>query len=76
MNKPLRRPLNVSLDPALVKEARDLHLNVSRACEAGLDSAVRQARRAAWLQENAAAIAEMNAWVAENDLPLAKHRLF
>ena len=71
-----RRPANLSLDTALVDEARALGLNLSAAAEAGLRAAVRQARAERWLAENAEALASSNAWVEAKGLPLARHRPF
>ncbi len=71
-----RRPANLSLDAALVDEARALGLNLSAAAEAGLRAAVSEARAARWLAENAEALASSNAWVEANGLPLSRHRPF
>ena len=71
-----RRPANLSLDAALVNEARALGLNLSAAAEAGLRAAVSEARAARWLAENAEALASSNAWVEVNGLPLSRHRPF
>lgn len=77
MHKPLRRKsTNVSLDPRLVEEAKVLGVNVSRACEAGLTTELREARRKQWIDENRDSIEAWNAWVAEHGLPLAKYRQF
>lgn len=66
-----KRPTNVSLDAALVDDARSLGVNVSAACEAGLRQELRTAREAAWLEENREAIASSNAFVEKYGLPLA-----
>ena len=71
-----RRPTNVSLDPNLVTEAREMGVNVSRACESGLVLELKKAREAKWRTENADAIAGWNAWTRENGLPLEKYRQF
>jgi antitoxin CcdA len=71
-----RKALNVSLDPALVSEARELGVNLSRAAETGLKDAVRKAKEEAWLRENAEAIRWINEWVEENELPLREYRDF
>lgn len=56
-----RRATNLMLDQVLVADARALGVNLSRAAEAGLRAAVREARAAAWRRENARAIASSNA---------------
>ena len=71
-----RRATNLSLDPALLREAKDLGVNISRAAEAGLREAVGGAKAAAWRRENAGAIASSNAWVEANGLPLERYRPF
>lgn len=74
--KSSRRSTSLTLDRALLDEARALKVNVSRAAETGLASAVRAARAKAWQEENADAIASSNAYVETHGLPLAKYRKF
>lgn len=80
MNAPtrtsLRRATNVSLDQSLVEAARELDINLSRACEQGLAREIKSTREARWLEENAEAIASWNDYVRTNGLPLAKYRRF
>lgn len=71
-----RKPTNLSLDRALLSEARTLGVNLSQAAEAGLRDAVRDAKATAWTRENAQALASSNDWVDRHGLPLARHRLF
>lgn len=71
-----RRATNVSLPAALISEARRLGINISQACERGLQEQVRQSRREAWLEENREAIESSNAWVEKHGLPLAEYRQF
>lgn len=71
-----RRPANISLDPRLVAEARELGVNLSRACERGLVAQLAEERARRWQEENAEAIASSNAYVEEKGLPLAEFRLF
>ena len=42
VTKPLRKPTNLSLDSALLKEAKALGINVSRSAEAGIAEAVKR----------------------------------
>jgi antitoxin CcdA len=67
---------NVSLDRALVDEAKALGVNISVASAWGLERAVAEARRERWLKDNRAALESSNAYIASNGLPLSKHRLF
>jgi antitoxin CcdA len=71
-----KRATNVSLPAKLIEEARSLNINISQACERGLEREVRQSRADKWREENREAIESSNAWVEKNGLPLAKHRLF
>lgn len=71
-----RKAINVSLDPRLVEEARELGVNLSRACEHGLYDVVRTERRRQWQKEHAEAIASSNAYVERHGLPRAKYRMF
>lgn len=70
------KPTNVSLDAALVEEAKQLGVNISLASAQGLEQAVKKARAKRWLEENREALESSNAWVEANGLPLAKYRLF
>ena len=73
---PFRRPTNLSLDASLVEQARELGINVSRACEDGLSDVVRAERRRRWIEENREAMEAANDWVARNGLPLERYRQF
>ena len=69
-------PTNVSLDAALVTEARELGVNISKASSAGLEMAVAKARRERWLRENKAGLESWNSYVEANGLPLSGLRQF
>jgi len=71
-----RKAVNLSLDAALVKEARAFGINISRACEEGLRTAVGAAKAERWREENRDAIASWNAWTRDNPLPLEDAALF
>ncbi|MCU0699595.1 MAG: type II toxin-antitoxin system CcdA family antitoxin [Myxococcaceae bacterium] len=62
--RPRRKATNVTLDEALVDEARALGLNLSQIFEAHLAVVLRQHRVAAWQKENAEAFDAYNAFVA------------
>jgi len=70
------RPTNVSLDAALVEEAKELGVSISQASNRGLEQAVKKARGERWLEENKPALDAYNDYVAKHGLPLAKYRLF
>ncbi|WP_372859298.1 type II toxin-antitoxin system CcdA family antitoxin [Sphingobium lactosutens] len=71
-----RKPTNLSLDSALVEEARELGINLSRVCEEGLRREIAAERGKRWKEENAAGIAASNAYVEKYGLPLEKYRMF
>ena len=48
VTKPLRKPTNLSLDSALLKEAKALGINVSRSAEAGIAEAVKRHKQEKW----------------------------
>jgi antitoxin CcdA len=64
-----RRATSMTLDAALLDEARALGVNLSRAAEEGLLAAVKAERKRRWAEENAEFIRDYNQWVAENDIP-------
>ena len=71
-----RRATNVTLPEILLREARDMGINLSQACERGLVAAVAEQRRQRWLAENQEAMTAWNDHVAEHGLPLAAFRQF
>ncbi|HWL79651.1 MAG TPA: type II toxin-antitoxin system CcdA family antitoxin [Roseomonas sp.] len=71
-----RRAVNVTLPLALVAEAKEAGVNVSRACQAGLEAALREHRRAKWVEEHRDAFAFWNAKEEAEGLPLAQYRSF
>ena len=71
-----RRATNVSLDRALVDEARSLGINLSQACERGIIDQFAKTRAERWMDENRVALASSNAFVEARGLPLAGNRQF
>lgn len=71
-----KRATNVSLSEALVSEARELGVNVSGACEEGLENAVRRERSKRWQDDNATGFEAWNIYVERHGVPLAKFRKF
>lgn len=55
-----KRAVNLSIDSELLAEARGFGLNLSGLLEERLSDALREARRKAWLAENAGAIEDYN----------------
>ena len=71
-----KRATNLTIDPALLDEARALNINLSATFEASLRDAARTRKAAQWLEENRAAIQSSNEWVEKHGLPLEKYRQF
>ena len=71
-----RRATSMTLDAALLDEARALGVNLSRAAEEGVLAAVKAERKRRWAKENAEFIRDYNEWIAENGVPLAEFRKF
>lgn len=72
----VRQRTNVTLPEALLREARQLNINLSQACERGLSAVVLEMKAAQWQQENQTAMDAWNAHVEEKGLPLAEYRQF
>lgn len=71
-----RRAINLSIDSAVIDEARALDINVSRVCEDALREHIRSEKSARWIEDNKAAFEASNAYIAEHGLPLERYRLF
>jgi antitoxin CcdA len=71
-----KRPSNVSLSSHLLDEAKSLGVNISQACERGLEDQIRATRSRLWLESNTDAIESSNSYVGKHGLPLARHRRF
>nr|WP_255681942.1 type II toxin-antitoxin system CcdA family antitoxin [Luteimonas sp. BDR2-5] len=71
-----KRPANLSINAALLDEAKALQINLSATLEKALEAEVRARRRERWLEENREAIEGYNAWVAENGVfsPMFRNR--
>lgn len=65
-----RRSVNLTISEEVMEAARALELNTSRAAEAGIIEAIRQARAEAWRRENEAAIEAHNARVEKDGVLL------
>jgi len=69
-SKGKRRSVNLTIREDIINSAKSLNLNVSRAAEAGIVEAIRQARIATWKRENRAAIEAHNARVESGGMLL------
>jgi antitoxin CcdA len=66
--RPRKAPTNLSVRVDLVKRARELGLNISELVDAALERAIKDAERAAWLEENREAIDAHNRWYRKHGL--------
>jgi len=73
---PVRKATNVTLPEPLLRQARELGVNLSQACERGLAATVAEVRAKQWLEANRAALQAWNEYVDKNSLPLAEFRQF
>ncbi|WP_088330504.1 type II toxin-antitoxin system CcdA family antitoxin [Lacimicrobium sp. SS2-24] len=71
-----KKRTNLSLDGALLQEAKHLGINISNSAEKGIEQAVRERKQALWLEDNVEAIESSNEFVNKQGLPLAKYRNF
>lgn len=71
-----RRAVNLSIDRALLSEARELEINLSRAAEEGIRQSIRDVLSEAWRQRERAALESSNAYVESHGLPLSSRRRF
>ncbi|MEP3475443.1 MAG: type II toxin-antitoxin system CcdA family antitoxin [Hyphomicrobiales bacterium] len=76
MNNPVkknaakRRPVNLTIREDILKEAKSLNLNTSKAAEVGIAEAIKQAQEQTWLQENRKALTAHNKRVEKQGLLL------
>ena len=74
--KSLKKATNLTLNTEVLAEAKRLGINISKACDAFLESLVRQEKERLWKLENAKFISEYNQITDEEGLPLDKWRSF
>lgn len=72
----MRAKVNLSLDDAVSREARELGLNMSRIAEAAISEASRLERNRRWREENRAALDAYAREVEREGLALARFRSF
>ncbi len=61
-----KRPTNLTLNSDLLRQAKELDINLSQVLEQALDAVVKQKKADQWLQENRKAISQYNADVEKN----------
>ncbi len=72
----VRAKVNLSIDDAVTREARELGVNMSRVAEAAIAEAARIERNRRWREENRGALEAYAREVEREGLPLARFRSF
>ena len=72
----LKRSTNLTLPSRLVRDARQLGINLSAAAEDGIERAVAKARDQQWVERNRGAMASYDAFVEREGLLLEDLRTF
>jgi antitoxin CcdA len=66
---PKRKAINLTIREDILREAKSLKLNTSKAAETGILAAIKEAQEQAWLKENKLALMEHNKRI-EDEGPL------
>jgi antitoxin CcdA len=74
--KAAKRAVNVSINSDLLRRAREMSINVSRALEAELERILREERARRWKEDNREAIEAFNRWIEEHGVFSDRLRLF
>jgi antitoxin CcdA len=71
-----KRAVNVSINSDLLRRAREMSINVSRALEAELERILREERARRWKDDNREAMEAFNRWIEEHGVFSDRLRLF
>lgn len=71
-----KKPTNLTLNTRVLEMAREMGMNISQTVDELLAAEVQRRYWERWNEDNKQAIAEYNARIASEDLPLAKYRSF
>lgn len=63
-----KKACNVSINEDLLRQAKELGINLSQTLEQELEKRVREARTRQWAEENREAIESQNRWVEKHGL--------
>lgn len=72
----MRTKVNLSIEAAVIREARELELNMSRVAEAAIAEAARLERNRRWREENREALEAYAREIERDGLPLGRYRSF
>ena len=76
LERPLKKATNLTLNAEVLVEAKKLGINISKVCDAFLESLVRSEKERLWKIENQDFITEYNEITEKEGLPLDKWRTF
>ncbi len=71
-----KKPTNLTLNTRVLEMARELGMNISQTVDELLAAEVQRRYWERWNEDNKEAIAEYNARIASEGLPLARYRTF
>lgn len=71
-----KKRTNLSINEAILIEAKKLGVNISSSAELGIQKALIARKKELWLKENEEAIKSSNKYVESNGLPLSRFRNF
>lgn len=71
-----KKPTNLTLNTRVLEMARELGMNISQTVDELLAAEVQRRYWERWNEDNKDAIAEYNARIASEGLPLARYRTF
>lgn len=71
-----KKATNLSLNSKVLERAREMGMNISQTVDELLAAEVKRRYWERWNEDNKEAIAEYNARIAREGLPLAKYRTF
>lgn len=71
-----KKACNVSVNEDLLRQAKELGINLSQTLEEGLQRRVREAKAKAWAEENREAIESQTRWIEKHGLLSDHFRMF
>lgn len=71
-----KKACNVSINEDLLRQARELGVNLSQTLEEQLTKLVREAKAKAWAEENREAIESQRRWIEKHGLISDHYRFF
>ena len=76
LDRPMKKATNLTLNSEVLSEAKKLGINISKVCDAFLESLVKSEKERLWKSENQDFINEYNQITEKEGLPLDKWRTF